>query len=162
MRLISIIVSMTISVIAFLLSIERETPEETDYPRWSAVELLKEYHGEELTDFDRLTLAIALTESRFDPSAVGSADDYGILQIRAVYVEEVNRVSGTNFSHEDAFDIGKSIDIFNAMNEAKNPQRSIDKAIALHNKSADYKRRVLANLETINRYEEIRARLVER
>ena len=141
------------------------TPEPQEVPHWSAVELLKEYHSQEnqgLTEFDKLTLAIALTESRFQADAVGTKDDVGILQIRPIYVEEVNRVTGSNYRHEDAFDIDSSLAMFKAMNEAKNPQMSIDKAIALHNKADWYRKKVLENLATIERYEEIRSKLTER
>ena len=137
-------------------------PEPQETPKWSAVELLKEYHAKDLTEFDKLTLAIALTESRFNPDAVGTADDVGILQIRPIYVEEVNRVSGANFKHEDAFDIDSSLAMFKAMNAAKNPQKDIDKAIALHNKADWYRKKVLENLATIERYEEIRSKLTGR
>ena len=136
-------------------------PEPQEAPHWSAVQLLKEYHSKELTEFDELTLAIALTESRFNPDAVGTADDVGILQIRPIYVEEVNRVCGTEYDHKDAFDVGKSLEMFVALQDYYNPGRDLDTAIRLHNKSDAYKRKVLENLETIKRYETIRKELVK-
>lgn len=120
-----------------------------------------EYVNESLDEFELLTMAIALTESRFDPTALGTADDAGILQIRPIYVAEVNRVSGSNYSHEDAFDITKSLEMFMALQEAKNPQRDIEKAIALHNRAPWYRKKVLENLEVIRRYEMIRTELVK-
>lgn len=52
-------------------------------------------------------------ESEHNPEAIG--DDgkaYGILQIHKVAVDDVNRVYGTSYTHEDAFDIQKSEEIF--------------------------------------------------
>lgn len=131
---------------------------------WSTIELLKEYHGqkEALTDFDKLTLAIALTESRFNPDAVGKDDDLGILQIRPVFVEEANRVSGSNFRHEDAFDIDSSLAMFNAVQSHYNAEHDLDKAIRLHNKADWYRAKVLENYDLICRMEVVRAKLIER
>lgn len=132
---------------------------------WSTTELLKEYYGEPepaLTDFDKLTLAIALTESKFQPDAVGKDDDLGILQIRPVFVEEANRVSGLNFRHEDAFDIDSSLAMFNAIQSHYNAEHDLDKAIRLHNKADWYRARVLENYELICRMEIVRAKLVQR
>jgi hypothetical protein len=132
---------------------------------WSTIELLKEYYGEPepaLTDFDKLTLAIALTESRFQPDAVGKDDDLGILQIRPVFVEEANRVSGSNFRHEDAFDIDSSLAMFNAVQSHYNAEHDLDKAIRLHNKADWYRARVLENYELICRMEIVRAKLTSK
>ena len=132
---------------------------------WSTIELLKEYYGEpepSLTDFDKLTLAIALTESRFQPDAVGKDDDLGILQIRPVFVEEANRVSGSNFRHEDAFDIDSSLAMFNAIQSHYNAEHDLDKAIRLHNKADWYRAKVLENYALICRMEIVRAKLVQR
>lgn len=112
-----------------------------------------------LSDWQLLTLAIAYTESMFDPDALGKAGDSGLLQIREIYVEEVNRVSGTDYRHDDAFDISKSLEMYELMQAAKNPQRDIDKAIRLHNKSDAYRREVLKNIEFIRRFEAVRAAL---
>lgn len=132
---------------------------------WSTIELLKEYYGEPepaLTDFDKLTLAIALTESRFQPDAVGKDDDLGILQIRPVFVEEANRVSSSNFRHEDAFDIDSSLAMFNAVQSHYNAEHDLDKAIRLHNKADWYRAKVLENYALICRMEVVRAKLVQR
>lgn len=112
-----------------------------------------------LSEWQLLTLAIAYTESRFDCSAVGKAQDSGLLQIRPIYVAEVNRVAGTDFSIEDAFDLEKSLEMYELMQTAKNPGRDPELAIRLHNKSASYRREVLKNLEFIRRFEAVRAAL---
>lgn len=136
-------------------------PTETEVPHWSAVKLLREQHERELTEWERMVMAIALTESRFNPSAVGAANDTGILQLTPVYVAEVNRVSGTDYIREDAFDIGKSLEMFALMQEHYNVGKDINYAIYLHNKSDAYKRKVLENMETVSRYEALRTKLIE-
>lgn len=127
----------------------------------SAVELLRQQRGE-LSEWQKLVLAIAFTESRFNPDAVGKAGDYGCLQITPVYVREANRVSGANYCHEDAFDIDMSLAMFSAIQDEYNPQRDMELAIRLHNKSAAYRRSVLDNLAMIERMEEFRAIIIER
>lgn len=134
-------------------------PEPVEPPHWSAVELLRNQHKEELSEWDKLILAICWTESRFDPSALGRNQDAGIMQITPIYVEEVNRVSGANFKHEDAYSIDLSLEMFRLMNEAKNPEKSIDRAIYLHNKSDYYKKTVLENLDMIERMETLRSKI---
>lgn len=153
---------LLISMVALSACAENEPVPEY---HWSTIELLKEYYGEpepSLTDFDKLTLAIALTESRFQPDAVGKDDDLGILQIRPVFVEEANRVSGLNFRHEDAFDIDSSLAMFNAIQGHYNAEHDLDKAIRLHNKADWYRARVLENYELICRMEVVRAKLTSK
>ena len=158
----SIFVLALLATLIFLTGCTRQEPPKEEY-HWSAVELLKEYHGQKegLTEFQMLTMAIALTESRFREDAVGTAGDSGVLQIRECYINEVNRLCGTDYTIEDAFDIGKSIEIFYKMQEAKNPSYNLDTAIRLHNKSENYRQTVLRNLEEIRRYEKVREELVK-
>lgn len=136
-------------------------PEPVEPPHWSAVELLRNQHKEELSDFDKLTLAIAFTESKFNPNADSGAGDHGVLQLREIYIAEVNRLYKTDYTVEDAFDIGKSIEIFNKMQEAKNPSYNLDTAIRLHNKSDAYKAKVTESLALVRRYEETRRKIIE-
>ena len=135
-------------------------PEPVEPPHWSAVELLRNQHKDELSEWDKLIMAICWTESRFNPDAVGNNQDSGIMQITPIFVAEVNRLYGTSYTIADAFDIDKSLAMFRAIQEAHNPSMDIDTAIWLHNKSAAYKRVVMENLEMINRMEELRAKLV--
>lgn len=137
-------------------------PEPAESPSWSTVELLRSHHREELSDWQKLILAISYTESKFRPDAVGSAQDFGCLQITPVYCAEANRVSGANFRHEDAFDIDSSLAMFEAVQSHYNEGRDLDLAIRLHNKSEAYRRTVLDNLELIRRYETLRAKLTEK
>lgn len=114
-----------------------------------------------LSDWDELILAIAYTESKFNPDAVGANGDFGCLQITKVFVDEANRISGLNYEHEDAFDIDSSLEMFALIQDHYNADHDLDKAIRLHNKSDAYRRTVLNNLQLIRNYEKIRGRLTE-
>ena len=137
-----------------------QSPEPEEIPQWSCVELLRNQHKGELSEWNRLILAMAYTESRFNDNAVGTCGDYGQLQLTEIWVKEVNRITGSNYHHEDAFDIDSTLAMFAAMNEAKNPEKSIDKAISIHNKSPYYRKTVLENLKLVERYEALRSKLV--
>lgn len=109
-----------------------------------------------LSDWQVLEMAIAFTESRFKTDAIGKAEDTGILQIRPIYVDEVNRLSGRDYTIEDALDPRLSLEMFNLMQEHKNPGHSIDTGIYFHNKSPYYKKTVLENVDLIRMAEEMR------
>lgn len=110
-----------------------------------------------LSDWSTLQLAIAMTESEFNPKAVGKTNDYGIYQITPIYVKEINRLLGDQvYTHNQAFDIEKSVEMFNIMQSFKNPDQDIETAIYFHNKAPWYKKKVLKNYETVKRYEELR------
>lgn len=109
-----------------------------------------------LSDWQVLEMAIAFTESRFKKDAIGKAEDTGVLQIRPIYVDEVNRLSGRDYTIEDALDPCMSLEMFNLMQEHKNPGHSIDTGIYFHNKSPYYKKTVLENADLIRRSEEMR------
>lgn len=137
-------------------------PEPVEPPHWSAVELLRNQHKEELSDFDKLTLAIALTESRFNPDADSGQGDHGLLQLRSIYIAEVNRLYDTEYTIEDAFDIDKSLAMFHLLQGYYNPSKDINKAVQYHNRNQNYKRVVMENYELICRMEEVRAKLIEK
>ena len=127
----------------------------------SAVELLRKQHKDELTEWQQLIMAISFTESRWNPDAVGKAHDSGHLQLVPIYVAEVNRLYNTDYTIEDAFDIGKSLEMYDLMQRAYNPSRDLNKAIYYHNKGETYRQTVLANLDMIKRYETIRRELIK-
>ena len=127
----------------------------------SVVELLRNQHREELSRWQLLQLAIIMTESKGNPDAVGASNDLGVYQMLDCYVREANRVSGSNYSHEDAVDIDNAIDIFNRLQSHYNPQRDTDEAIYRHNKSESYRTAVLRNLEIVERMEVCRQKLIE-
>ena len=117
-----------------------------------------------LSDWQALTLAIALTESRCNPSATGKTQDAGILQLTPIYVREANRVGGTDYAHSDAYDPLKSLYMFEAVQSAHNPKRDENRAIKLHNPggaSIGYPQKVKQNLELIKRIEAVRSALKE-
>ena len=116
-----------------------------------------------LSDWNTLQLAIAMTESEFNPKAIGKTKDYGVYQITPIYVKEVNRLLGGQvYTHNQAFDIKKSVEMFNALQSFKNPDQDIEKAIYYHNKATWYKKKVMKNYETVKRYEELRSILKEK
>lgn len=138
----------------------QEDPEPAPAPeKISVVQLLRKQHQDDLTDWQVLQLAIAYTESRFNPSAVGKAQDSGILQITPIYVAEVNRIAGTDYVLQDAFDTGKSLEMWDLMQAHYNEGRDLERAIALHNRAPQYRAAVLQNMEWIRRYESFRKQL---
>ena len=158
-----VVFALLFSILALVISCaaRKETPK-PEY-QWSAVELLKEYHGEEtaLTEWQKLQLAIVFTESKGDPNAVGSSGDLGVYQMIGVFVEEANRVSGSNYTHEDAKDINKAIDIFNRVQDYYNKEHDVEEAIKHHNHGSAYRATVLRNLELVERMETFRQKLIE-
>lgn len=121
-------------------------------------------HGT-LTEWQELQLAIAMTESRFNPEAKGATGDLGLLQITPIYAREATRLAkGTEYSHNDALDPRKSLEMFNVVQGYHNPTRDIAKAIRLHNPggaSIGYEAKVLANLKFIKRMEAAREAVME-
>lgn len=115
-----------------------------------------------LTDWNVLQLAIIMKESRFNPDAVGKTNDYGIFQITPIYVLEANRLSNLEYTHDDAFSIEKSLEMFSIVQNYHNPARSIDCAITLHNPGASsaYERQIKNNITFIRRYEAVRENLI--
>ena len=62
---------------------------------------------------DLLLRAITYVESGGDNSAVGDGGlAHGSLQIHKGVVLDVNRVYGTNYTHNDAFDRASAVDLF--------------------------------------------------
>lgn len=112
-----------------------------------------------LSSWAMLQLAIAITESKCNPSATGATQDFGILQLTPIYVKEANRVGGTNYAHSDAYDPLKSLLMFQAVQDYHNPEHDQNKAIKLHNKAPWYARKVKDNLEFVKRYEAVRSLL---
>ena len=157
----SAMITVLLLALAALSCTRQPVPSPEQVGTKSAVELLRRQRGG-LTEWQKLMLAIAFTESRFNPDAVGNAGDYGCLQLTPIYVKEVNRITGSEYRHEDAFDIEMSLQMFAAIQDEYNPQRDLETAIYLHNKSKSYRKTVLDNLAMIERMEEFRAKIIER
>lgn len=119
----------------------------------------------ELSDWQMLQMAIAKTESEFKADAVGSSNDRGIFQITPIYVKEANRLQhDITYTHDDAFDIAKSIEMFGIVQGHHNPGRSLERAVAKHNPGGDsigYSRRVRENYEFVRAYEAVRKELIK-
>lgn len=134
--------------------------EQPEY-HWSAVELLRNQHREELTDWDKMILAISYTESRWNPDAIGSNHDSGHLQLTGPYLSEINRIYKTDYTLEDAFDPETAIKLFTMMQEHYNKEHDIQSAIYHHNKAGYYRDAVMENMAMVERYEAIRKILIE-
>ena len=96
--------------------------------------------------------ALVQVESEGNPNAVGTKNDVGILQLTPVYVEEVNRILGENkYNLSHRYNPKKSVEMFEILQEYRNPTHSIEKAIQLHNPTAerDYHDKVVAKMREI-------------
>lgn len=115
-----------------------------------------------LDDWSTLQMAIVMTESKFNPTVVGTCQDQGILQITPIYVKEVNRIlKEEKYQHNDAFNIALSLEMFEAMQAHYNPEKDQDKAIKYHNRAGWYAQRVKENIEFIQRMEEVRRAILQ-
>lgn len=96
--------------------------------------------------------ALIEVESENNPGAVGTKNDVGILQITPIYVADVNRILGKEaYFLEDRTDPGKSLEMFEIMQNHYNPKLDINKAIKLHNPGAGarYKAKILCKINKI-------------
>ena len=85
-------------------------------------------------DWEAFTKALIYVESKGDSLAVGSKDDVGVLQLRKIYVDEVNRILGDSvFSYHDRYSKKKSIMMFNVMQDYYNKDKNLHYALKLHN-----------------------------
>jgi hypothetical protein len=110
-----------------------------------------------LSDYQILQLALIYTESEGNPLAVGKSGDWGLLQITPIYVKEVNRILGEEkYSHEDAFNPEKALEMFSIVQDYHNPEHDVDAGIRLHNRAPWYSQKVLRNIQRIKQYEEYR------
>lgn len=153
------IIAGCVAAIIYASKHREETPA-PEAPKYSAVQLLRNQRRNELTPWQKTIMAICWTESKCNPNAVGKAGDNGVMQLIPVYVQEVNRISGSEYSHSDAFSVRKSLEMFERMQAKYNPARDRDLAIHYHNKSAAYKAEVLRNLAWIERYEAVRNEVI--
>lgn len=113
--------------------------------------------NKKLTDWELFTLALVKVESGYKSDVVSEAGATGYFQMTPIYVKEVNRVHGTDYSFEQVKDFKTANEIFKLMQDAHNPEYEIDRAIELHNgKKNWYKKRIYKAMEDIAKYEEIR------
>lgn len=121
----------------------------------------------ELTPWELMELGLIKVECEGNPLAVSSVGARGIFQITPIYVKEVNRLSdihnlGVRFTFDDAFDIGKSFEMFNIMNTyhntADDEYERISNIIKKHNPKAGdwYAKRVYKAMFEIMMNEDIK------
>lgn len=158
--IVAVCVLVWVTGIALLESLGGDEPE-PPAPQ-SAVQILLRLHRDELSDWNRLTLAIALTESHCNPAAEGAAQDVGILQITPIYAREASRLSGTDYCHADARDIDKALAMYEIVQGHYNPDHDQTEAIRRHNPGAGpgYAAEVRRNLQLVERYEAVRAAIL--
>lgn len=115
-----------------------------------------------MDDWEMFTMALMTVESELDSTAISSKGAVGYLQITPIYIEEVNRIHGTNFTMNDVTKLETAYEIFDLMQQAHNKDYDIEKAIVLHNgEHVWYRKRIMNALENIKKYEDIRNRLLE-
>lgn len=98
--------------------------------------------------------ALICIESSGNEFAVGSKNDVGVLQITPIYVKDVNRILGKKaYTLSCRTDALKSLEMFAVIQEHYNPQKSIEKAIKLHNPLApdSYREKIVNKMEEIKR-----------
>lgn len=112
-----------------------------------------------------LILALIAVESNGNDRAIGDGGlAYGALQIHACYVADANEFANANWSHEDAYDRDKAIDIFIAyMSRYATEKRlgrpvTIEDVARIHNGGPNgYKKDA-----TIKYWRKVRAELISR
>lgn len=95
----------------------------------------------EFAKWEYLYIAICEVESGSNPTKVGTKGDGGIIQIlpenAGGYLDEANRLLGfKRFKDKDRFCPVKSREIWEVVMKYRNPERSLLKAIRLHNPRA--------------------------
>lgn len=116
-----------------------------------------------LSERELLILSIMSVESNFNPEAEGKQGDTGILQIRQIYVDEVNRILGYDkYTLSDAHDVDKSLEMFDILQNHHNPDGDFIKTIYYHNKSDAYQTRIIKEYNRLLLYESMRSKLINR
>lgn len=115
----------------------------------------------EMSDWEMFTMALMKVESEYDSTAVSNKGAKGYLQITPIYIEEVNRIHGTNYTMKDVTNLELAYEIFDLMQQAHNQNYDKEKAIILHNGKHDwYRNRVMKAYDDIKKYEDVRNRLI--
>lgn len=91
----------------------------------------------ERTDWKVFIDALVWVESHGHTDARSCKNARGVLQITPIAVAEVNRLlNEEKYTHDDAYDSLKSLEMFEVIQRYHNPTKSIEKAILLHNPRA--------------------------
>lgn len=84
-------------------------------------------------DWDIMYKAICYVESEFDSLAYNSSSNAaGIIQLRPIYVKDVNRIQGTKYTLKDRYNPKKCREMFEIYQSYYNPEKDIEKAIRIH------------------------------
>lgn len=104
----------------------------------------EKYIIDTIPSWEVFTRALIQTESGGNPNAIGKTNDVGILQLTPIYVRDANRITHSQYTLDDRYDVKKSLEMFTIINDHYNPDHDIDKAIKLHNPGAGdwYEKRV--------------------
>lgn len=91
-----------------------------------------------LQEWENIYTAIVIVESRGNPMAIGSMGDAGLLQIlpegKGGYLDEANRLVGyRKYRNEDRFCPVLTREMWEVVMLHHNPQKSLKKAIKMHN-----------------------------
>ena len=85
------------------------------------------------SQWDDLLVALIQVESSGDSLALGSCEDRGILQITPITIREVNRLTGLNYTHDDAWSVEKSKEMFYIIAEKYCPEGDYEKMARIWN-----------------------------
>ena len=105
-------------------------------------------------EWNNFVKALIYVESKGDSLAVGTKDDVGVLQLRPIYVDEVNRIIGDSvFSYDDRYSMEKSLQMFEIMQGHYNKEKCLHYALKLHNPYAplSYHRKVMEYYNELNK-----------
>lgn len=103
--------------------------------------LFRDIPSEDFYRWECVYWAIASVESEFNNSALGTKGDGGVIQIMPKgsggFLDEANRLLGVDkFFDKDRFCPVKSREIWDVVMKFRNPQKSLLRAIKLHNPKA--------------------------
>jgi hypothetical protein len=147
-----IILGVSLIVMGFVIGI-------SDFGKKEVEPIIKEkIIYSELSEWDIFVMALVEVECGRNPLARSNKNAIGPFQITPIYVKEVNRLYGTKYTFEDAWDIQKAYEMFMLMNRHYNPTFDIDKAIKLHNPGAGawYEKRIKQQMKLIIFNESVR------
>ena len=88
-------------------------------------------HNLSIEEWELMYRSICEVESENNKQAI-NGDAVGIIQIRPVYVQDLNRIYNASYSLEDRLCPVKSREMFELFQSHYNPERNIEKAIKLH------------------------------
>lgn len=135
----------------------RPTTSQVKVTKPTKVKTVKTHKATTASKWARTLESLVLVESGGDPTARNTATDaVGILQIRPMYVNEVNRIVGEQrYTLADRYSVKKSIEMFQIIQEYYNPQHSVERAIQLHNPTAtlNYHDKVVAQIRELRNQE---------